>query len=63
MPEPTIYQFECFLHDSMARIAADACKPSTPPSEAAELRAEHDRMLCSLLHLYQFLRPYRVVQK
>lgn len=61
--EPTIDQFERFLHDSMARLAADACKPSTPPSEAAELRAEHDRTLCTLLHLYQFLRPYRMGQK
>lgn len=59
---PTLEQFERWLDDRMISLASEAANPCTTKSDAAELQAESDRTLTSLLHVYEFLRSCKLEQ-
>lgn len=59
---PTLEQFERWLDDRMISLASEAANPCTTKSDAAELQAESDRTLTSLLHVYEFLRSFKQEQ-
>ncbi len=60
--EPTLEQFERWLDDRMISLASEAANPCTTKSDAAELQAESDRTLTSLMHVYEFLRSFKLEQ-
>jgi hypothetical protein len=60
---PTLEQFERWLDDRMISLASEAANPCTTKSDAAELQAESDRTLTSLLHVYEFLRSFKLGQR
>lgn len=59
---PTLEQFERWLDDRMISLSSEAANPCTTKSDAAELQAESDRTLTSLLHVHEFLRSFKLEQ-
>lgn len=59
---PTLEQFERWLDDRMISLSSEAANPCTTKSDAAELQAESNRTVTSLLHVHEFMRSFKLEQ-